>query len=119
MVARQVPLSMGFSKQKCWSELPFPPLGDLPNLGIKLWSPALQADSLLSEPYGKANCCNRCIVITQYCNCIKHLYLVSLMAQMVKKLPAMQEIQVQSLGWEDPLEKGMATHSSILAWRIA
>ena len=40
------------------------------------------------------------------------------MAQMVKKLPAMWETQVQSLGWEDPLEKGMATHFSILAWRI-
>ena len=37
---------------------------------------------------------------------------------MVKNLPAMLETQVQSLGWEDPLEKGMATHSSILAWRI-
>ena len=36
----------------------------------------------------------------------------------VKNLPAMQETQVWSLGWEDPLEKGMATHSSILAWRI-
>ena len=42
----------------------------------------------------------------------------SLVAQMVKNLPAMLEIQVQSLGWEDPLEKKMATHSSILAWRI-
>ena len=40
------------------------------------------------------------------------------MAQTVKKPPAMQEIQVRSLGWEDPLEKGMATYSSILAWRI-
>ena len=40
------------------------------------------------------------------------------MAQRVKNLPSMQETQVQSLGWEDPLEKGMATHSSILAWRI-
>ena len=40
------------------------------------------------------------------------------MAQTVKNLPAMQETQVRSLGWEDPLEKGMATHSSILAWRI-
>ena len=37
---------------------------------------------------------------------------------MVKKLPAMQATQVRSLGGEDPLEKGMATHSSILAWRI-
>ena len=42
----------------------------------------------------------------------------SLMAQTVKNLPTTQETQVQSLGWEDPLEKGMATHSSILAWRI-
>ena len=37
---------------------------------------------------------------------------------MVKNLPAMQETWVQSPGWEDPLEKGMATHSSILAWKI-
>ena len=37
---------------------------------------------------------------------------------MVKNLPAMQETWVQALGWEDPLEKGMAMHSSILAWRI-
>ena len=40
------------------------------------------------------------------------------MAQTVKNLPAMQEIRVQSLHWEDPLEKEVATHSSILAWRI-
>ena len=39
------------------------------------------------------------------------------MAQVVKNLPAMQETLVRSLGWEDPLEKGMATHSNILAWR--
>ena len=37
---------------------------------------------------------------------------------MMKNLPAVQETQVQSLGWEDSLEKGMATHSSILTWRI-
>ena len=43
----------------------------------------------------------------------------SLVAQTVKCLPAMWEIQVQSLGWEDPLRKGMAIHSSILAWKIA
>ena len=40
------------------------------------------------------------------------------MAQTVKKLPLMQETQVQSLGWEDSLEKGMATKSSVLAWSI-
>ena len=42
----------------------------------------------------------------------------SLVAQLVKNLPVMQETWVRSLGWEDPLEEGMATHSSILAWRI-
>ena len=42
----------------------------------------------------------------------------SLVAQMVKNLPAMQETWVRSLGWEDPLEEGMVTHSSTLAWKI-
>ena len=42
----------------------------------------------------------------------------SLVAQTVKNPPAMQETRVSSLGWEHPLDKGMATHSSILAWRI-
>ena len=42
----------------------------------------------------------------------------SLVAQMVKNLPEMQETWVCSMGWEDPLEEGMATHSSILTWRI-
>ena len=42
----------------------------------------------------------------------------SLVAQLVKNPPAMWETWVRSLGWEDPLKKGLATHSSILAWRI-
>ena len=46
------------------------------------------------------------------------LTLVLLVAQMVKNLPAMLETWVQTLGWEESLEKGMATHSSILAWKI-
>ena len=50
--------------------------------------------------------------------CTAQWYWASLMAQTVKNLPAMQETWVQSLGQEDPLEKGMATHSSILSWRI-
>ena len=44
--------------------------------------------------------------------------LASLVAQTVKNLPAVQETLVQSLGWEDPLEEGRTTHSSILAWKI-
>ena len=43
---------------------------------------------------------------------------LSLGVQMVKNLPAMRDTLVRSLGWEDPLEEGMATHSSVLAWRI-
>ena len=46
------------------------------------------------------------------------IFEIFLVAQMVKNLPAMQVTWVQSLGWEDPLEKGMVTHSRILAWRI-
>ena len=81
---------MGFSNQEYWSELPCHPPGALPNQGIKPGSPALQEDSLL----------------------------ISLVAQMVKSMPAMRETWVQSLGQEDPLEEGIPTHSSILAWRI-
>ena len=46
------------------------------------------------------------------------MYFASLVDHMVKNLPVMQEMQVQSLGWEDPLEKEMATYSGILAWKI-
>ena len=53
-----------------------------------------------------------------YCILLQSPVGASLVAQMVKNLPAMQETQVPSLGQEDPLEKGMATYSSILAWRI-
>ena len=50
-------------------------------------------------------------------NSFRHLY-ISLIAQLVKNLPAMQETWVRFLGWEDPLEKEMAIYSSILAWKI-
>ena len=49
-VAHQAPPSMGVSRQECWSKLPFPSPGDLPDPGIKARSPALQADALTSEP---------------------------------------------------------------------
>ena len=54
-VAYQAPLSMEFSTQEYWSGLPFPSPGDLPDPGTEPGSPALQADSLLSEPPGKSN----------------------------------------------------------------
>ena len=59
------------------------------------------------------NLINDCLVCIQILKCQ-----ASLMAQLVKNLPAMQETRVRFLGQEDPLEKEMATHSSILAWRI-
>ena len=52
-IDHQAPLSMEFSRQEYWNGLPFPSAGDLPDSGIKLRSPALQADSLPSEPLGK------------------------------------------------------------------
>ena len=47
-----------------------------------------------------------------------YIYMASLVTQKIKNLPAVQETQIQSLGQEDPLEKGMANHSSMLAWKI-
>ena len=52
-IAYQAPPSMGFSRQECWSGLPFPSPGDLPDLGIEPGSSALQAGALPSEPPGK------------------------------------------------------------------
>ena len=60
---------------------------------------------------------NKFNFLTQYRPTIQAPW-ASLVAQLVKNLPAVQGTQVRSLGWEDPLEKGKATHSSILAWRI-
>ena len=94
-VARQTPLSMGFPRQEYWSVLPFPSPGDLSNPGLEPWSPALQADFLPSEPPGIGN-----------------------PNQKVKNQPAVQETRVRFLGWKDPQEKEMATHSSILTWKI-
>ena len=127
--------SMEVSRPEYWSEQPFPSPGDLPNPGIEPRSPALQADSLPAEPPGKAKNTGvgnlpilQRIFPTQESNwglwhCRWILYQLShqgasLIAQLVKNLPVMQETWVRSLGWEDPLEKGTATHSSILAWRI-
>ena len=86
--AYQAPPSMGFSRQEYWSGLPLP-------------SPKLIALLYKSKLQGLLN--------------LDHS---SLVAQMVKRLLTMWEIRVQSLGWEDPLEKEMATQSNILAWKI-
>ena len=56
--------------------------------------------------------------ILQFRNCVLQKEALSLVAQIVKNLPAMQETRVRSLGWEDPLEEEIATHSGTLAWKI-
>ena len=104
---------MGFSRQESWSGFPFASPEDLPDPGIEPRSSALHADSLPPEAPGKPCAVYKTLIPQQGLN-----PQVSLVAQMVKNPPAMQETQVQFLGWEDPLEKGMATHSSILAWEI-
>ena len=85
--------------QEYWSGQPTPSPADLPDPGIEPGSPALQVDFLPTE-----------LALSNEWT--------SLVAQMVKHLPTMRETRVQSLGWEDLLEKEMATHSSILAWKI-
>ena len=98
---------MGFSRQDYWSGLLFPSPRDLPHPGIEPRSPAFQAKHLFTL-----------ISLALFKNLSFPFYSASLVAQTIKNLPAVQETQVSSLGQEDPLEKGMATHSSILAWRI-
>ena len=66
-VGRPTPLSMGFPRQKYWSELPFPSPGDLPDPGIESESPALAGRFLTTEPPGKPICMN----IISYCLCVE------------------------------------------------
>ena len=108
-VTCQSPLPMRFSRQEYWSGLPFPSSGDFPNSGTEPRCLALHVDSLPTDLWGKS----LFIYLWRYT-----YWRASLVAHMVKNLPAVQEAWVQSLSWEDPLEEGMATHSSILAWRI-
>ena len=70
-VACQAPLSMGLAQQEYWSGLPFPSPGDLPNPWIKPWNPALQVDSLPSEPPGKPS---HIINLPFFNNCLFKIY---------------------------------------------
>ena len=125
--AHQVPPSMGFSRQEHWSGLPFPsPMHESEKWK---WSHSVMSDSLC--PHGLQP--TRLLCPWDFpgkstgvgCHCFlrdksrtntktKGFPDVSV----VKNLLAKQEMRIRSLGWEDPLEKEMATHSSILAWRI-
>ena len=95
--ASESPLSMGFCRQEHWRGLSLPSPGDL-------LQPGTEPRSLTPLAYVKCR--------------VYNYHLVSCLAQMVKNPPAMRETWVWSLGWEDPLEEGMATRFRILAWRI-
>ena len=96
MAAHQAPLSLGFSRQEYWSGLPFPSPMSIP------------------EDLMKCKCHHTSTLWVQVSLYVTHCP----GGIVVKNLPAMLETRVLSLGQEDPLEKGMATHSSIFAWRI-
>ena len=123
----QAPLSMKFSRQEYQSGQSFPSPGDLPDSGIEPGSPTSQkwghkeldtTERLNFDfklPKNKEFPSYDHSSVIRFRNCS---ILFPGGSDTVKNLPAMPETQVQSLGWEDPLEKGMAAHSGILAWRI-
>ena len=128
--AHQAPLSVEFFRQEYWSGLPFLSPGDLLDPGIYPVSPAFPAlaggffyhcatrkawDRSLARVYNTGS--RQKFVKTVFTNNYTP-WKSSLVAQRLKRLPLMRETWVQSLGQEDPLEKEMTTHPSILAWRI-
>ena len=123
-VACQASLSMGFPRQEYWSGLPFPSPGDLPDPGIERrspMSPALQVDPLPTEQktWQYANSVSLLGRATVYCHVID--VIDSGCGPVVKNLLCncrRHETWVWSLGHQDPLEEDMATHFSILAWKI-
>ena len=80
-----------------------------------MWQPGLEVRMDTRTCMAESLCCSPA-TITALLICYFPVW-VSLVAHLVKSLPAIQETWVRSLGWEDPLEKGKATYSSILAWR--
>ena len=135
-VARQAPLSMGFSRKEYWSELPFPPPGDLPDPGIKLtspMSPALQTNSLPIEPSGKLYSAveiSNSLRLAQYLGegngtplqypCLGNPMDGGAWWASVHGV-AKSQTRLSNFTFTfhfHALEKEMATHSSVLAWRI-
>ena len=133
-VAGQAPTSMGFSRKEYWSGLPFPSPRDLPNSETESRSPALQADSLPSEPPGKPILINQTHFAVWWTGlegmerpslpfiCDRSQSLDWLLYVSHSSVGKESTCNAGDLGWfrglEDPLEKEMATHSSILAWEI-
>ena len=118
-VANQAPLSKAFFRQEYWSRSPFPSPGVLPGPRIKPLSLVSPVSPTLADRFFTSRATNGSLKIgQQYLWAFLVAQWASLMAQSVRNLPAMQETQVQSWDWEDPLEKEMVTCSSIPAHRI-
>ena len=109
-MACQAPLSMEFSKQEYWSGLQFP-FPDLHN-------PAIEPRSPFSPAHDSPNQMALLCLLTTQKGWPRSNERSSLVSQLVKSLPAIRETRVQSLGQEDPLEKEITIHYSVLAWRI-
>ena len=102
---------MGFSRQEFWSGLPCPTPGEgFPDGSVGKEFACHAGDPGLIPGLGRS--------VGEGIGYPRRYSWASLVAQLVKNLPAMQETWVRSLSWEDPVEKGKAPHSSILAWRI-
>ena len=107
--AYQAPPSMGFSRQEYWSGVPLPSLSwQIEGEKVEAVTDFLFLGSKITVDGDYSHEIKRCLLLGR----------ASLAAQSIKNLSAMQETCVRSLDWEDPLEKEMETHSSILAWRI-
>ena len=133
-IARQAPQPTGFPQQEYWSGLSFPPPGDLSDRGVELeslhrrqilyrWATAEVLDSSLARVrtgtfYLYLFTLALFPISSLRSSAVDIFTRASLVAQAVKNLPAVQETSVPSLGWEDSLQNGMATHSIIRAWRI-
>ena len=101
-VARQAPPSMGFSRQECWSGLPFPSPGELPNPGIEAWSPILQEVCCTAGRFFTGTKEAALLLQVNIMACLREIARAAHLWRTVRK-------------W---MEKAMAAHSSTLAWKI-
>ena len=115
-VACQAPLSVGLPSHEYWSGLPFPSPGGLPDPRTDPASPL--APALASRFFTPEPPAQDCVSHHTDQPGLREEHFRYFLVGSDDKASAMQETQVQSLGWEDPLEKEMAAHSSILAWKI-
>ena len=117
-VAYQAPPSMGFSRQECWSGLPFPSPGDLPNPGIDPSLPHCRQMLYRLSHQGSPSICLYSPV-NEHVGCFQFLTMCSGCYGLPRWLSGKESTcQAGDMGWEDSLEEEMATYSTILAWKM-